>query len=74
MLSLECYQELSNQLGTIDRQQHLLVIGASRIPFVISARGDDAPSKCTVQFNVSFRTISDFSMICIISHKLNSIC
>uniref|UniRef100_A0A1I8AA06 Trafficking protein particle complex subunit 9 n=1 Tax=Steinernema glaseri TaxID=37863 RepID=A0A1I8AA06_9BILA len=45
MLSLNCYQDLQNGLPTVDRNDHMVICGSTRIPFTIETRPKTSPNK-----------------------------
>ncbi|RCN37502.1 hypothetical protein ANCCAN_16592 [Ancylostoma caninum] len=58
ILTLECYQEISNFFGSVDKTENLLIIGQRKVPFVVPKSPPHlsvtAP-RCELSFHVMFR-------------------
>ncbi|ETN77677.1 hypothetical protein NECAME_03095, partial [Necator americanus] len=50
ILALECYQEISNFFGTVDRTENLLIIGQRKLP-----NSSMSTPRCELSFHVMFR-------------------
>ncbi|EYC01315.1 hypothetical protein Y032_0108g36 [Ancylostoma ceylanicum] len=58
ILTLECYQEISNFFGSVDKTENLLIIGQRKVPFVVPKSPPHlsmSTPRCELSFHVMFR-------------------
>ncbi|CAD6187523.1 unnamed protein product [Caenorhabditis auriculariae] len=61
-LSLDCEQEISHQMGSVNVAQHMLFLNNKKIPFRVtkSEENQENLEKCEVEFDVIFRVEGNF--------------